>query len=482
MSVTRFGTCFALAALALVAAAGGGGCEAIVTNDVPAYTCSMEPFINAGNGACPAGFFCEGAGCVACNPKGDDPCDGYDNDCDGVIDDGPKSDHDGDGYKVCGTVDPTTGKQILIDCNDNDKTISPAGHEVCNGKDDNCDGIIDNPNLVCPAGETCVPTTGQCISNSQTCTTANCPAPNVCDPQTQQCVLPNSADAGTSCTSSEQCTSGICASSTELGSAGATQVCTEPCCTSADCAAGYVCYGAGTGGNYCIDATTINVGAQGSGAPGASCARSPDCRSGACTNSKCEDTCCSNTNCTNGTGCAAATFNGNTTLACIAPPGTTPANQTCTKNADCASGFCAGYSDGEGDTYYGCAQPCCSSHQCGTFTVDLGFGVNETVQLVCYDDYLPPASSGQVVPVCDDPQQSTGTSHNGNPPPSPTGEVGTSCSKPTDCYSNRCLVFPSGQFCSDVCCVDSDCGKAGWVCRPTPDGPGTFLRCVPSGG
>jgi hypothetical protein len=57
MSVTRFGTCFALAALALVAAAGGGGCEAIVTNDVPAYTCSMEPFINAGNGACPAGFF-----------------------------------------------------------------------------------------------------------------------------------------------------------------------------------------------------------------------------------------------------------------------------------------------------------------------------------------------------------------------------------------------------------------------------------------
>jgi hypothetical protein len=234
-------------------------------------------------------MFCEGAGCVKCNAKGDDPCDGYDNDCDGIIDDGPKSDYDGDGYTYCGKISPATGKQTLVDCNDDDKTISPAGHEICNGKDDNCDGIIDNPNLVCPANETCVPTTGQCISNTQVCDTTNCPSPKVCDPTTQQCVLPSSQDAGsTGCTSNEQCTTGICATSTELGP-GQQPVCTQPCCTSADCASGYVCYGAGTGGNYCVAPAAGTRGSLGSNTPGASCGGNGDCRSGVCTAGKCHD-------------------------------------------------------------------------------------------------------------------------------------------------------------------------------------------------
>jgi len=427
-------------------------------------------------------MFCEGAGCVACNPKGDDPCDGYDNDCDGIIDDGPKSDHDGDGYTYCGKVSATTGLPIDIDCNDNDKTISPAGKEICNGKDDNCDGIIDNANLVCAPGETCVPTTGKCISNTQTCTVANCPSPKVCDPTTQQCVLPDSADAGSSCTSSEQCQSGICAGTTELGSAATTQQCTEACCTSDTCPTGQVCYGAGMGGNYCVDPTLVGRTTVGAGEPGAACQRGPDCRSGVCTSSKCEDTCCSDANCTNGTNCAATTFGSNPTLACIPPPGTGAANATCTQNSDCISGYCAGYTGtnafGETENVFACAQPCCGSKSCGQL---------EDNQLVCYDDFYPPPqpggaspTSGPVVPVCDEPQEGTG--HDGETPP--TGQVGDTCTKTTDCYSNRCLIFTSGQFCSDVCCVDSDCQATAptWVCRPTADGPGTYLRCVPPGG
>ncbi|MBK8343493.1 MAG: putative metal-binding motif-containing protein [Bacteroidetes bacterium] len=33
--------------------------------------------------------------------------------------------------------------QMLQDCNDGDASVNPAGTEVCNGIDDNCDGNID---------------------------------------------------------------------------------------------------------------------------------------------------------------------------------------------------------------------------------------------------------------------------------------------------------------------------------------------------
>jgi hypothetical protein len=463
MKIAGVGTCLALVALALVASVGAGGCEAIVSNNVSAY-CSMTPYVNPGTGSCPAGQFCEGAGCVACLPKGDDPCDGYDNDCDGVIDDGPKSDHDGDGYTNCGNPSDLAD---TLDCNDDDKTIHPKGHEICNGKDDNCDGIIDNPTgtyAVCPSGETCVPEPppGQCVSNETvcvSCATSNtpgcCASPNVCDPTTNQCVQPASQDAGqTGCTSSLQCSTGICATSTELGS-GQPSVCTTPCCTSADCTSlgsGYVCYGPGTGGNYCVSAAALG--------------RTPPA------------TCCSDSDCTGGTACVAtASSTSVATFTCTAAPGTKGTNATCKTNADCASGYCAGYTAtngfGETETLYACAQPCCSSKQCGSL---------DDNQLVCTDDYYPPPTpggatptSGPVIPVCDLPQEGTGANNT-----APTGQVGDACTKPTDCYSNQCLVLGGASYCSDVCCVDSDCATTGWVCRPTPVSTGTFLRCVPS--
>jgi hypothetical protein len=66
-------------------------------------------------------------------------CDGVEEDCDGVIDNG--FDVDGDLFTTCG-VDGITGNAD-DDCNDNVITIFPGATETIDGLDQDCDGIID---------------------------------------------------------------------------------------------------------------------------------------------------------------------------------------------------------------------------------------------------------------------------------------------------------------------------------------------------
>jgi CSLREA domain-containing protein len=67
-------------------------------------------------------------------------CDGLDNDCDLDVDEGLSPDRDGDGY-----TDPNGCLGSRDDCNDFEASIHPgAPMDVCNGIDDDCDGIIDN--------------------------------------------------------------------------------------------------------------------------------------------------------------------------------------------------------------------------------------------------------------------------------------------------------------------------------------------------
>ncbi len=86
-------------------------------------------------------------------PGASEICDETDNNCNGQVDEGAKvtyyldADHDGYGSAASTTACslPEGYAEEPGDCNDFDGSIHPGAAELCNGIDDDCDGVTDNP-------------------------------------------------------------------------------------------------------------------------------------------------------------------------------------------------------------------------------------------------------------------------------------------------------------------------------------------------
>ncbi len=140
----------------------------------------------------------------AINPAANEICDGKDNDCSGLADDGLDCgedciDNDQDGRG--------TGCALGLDCDDNDGDRFPMNTEVCDGKDNNCDGNVDESfsNL----GQACTSGLGECarsgtfvcgVGQMEECSAMpGQPSAEVCDNADNDC--DGSTDEGLNCDS-----------------------------------------------------------------------------------------------------------------------------------------------------------------------------------------------------------------------------------------------------------------------------------------
>jgi hypothetical protein len=246
---------------------------------------------------------------------------------------------------------------------------------------------------------------------------------------------------GSTCLTQANCNPGlICGSDAVLGDAVKTTgpLCTQPCCKSEDCPTRFVCYGPGTGGTYCVDASLLPRGASlgGAGAGGSACTTGSQCRSGVCSGTPmtCADTCCSKTDCAGTTQCRRTLVDNHNVFACAAPPaGATGNDSFCNQPSDCLSGICV--SNGT------CKPRCCGKNSCTT----MGYASCAYLQTGGAPEYLPACL------------------HTGE---NPTGskDMGVTCATDDECKTAFC--DPASLKCTDVCCVEADC-TGGTHCLPS---------------
>ena len=114
-------------------------CDTVVNEDCTTTVCDAD-----GDGYDSDDASCGGTDCddtdASFNPGVAEACDGVDNNCDSVVDEGCTTtacDADGDGYD---SDDSSCGG---TDCDDTDAGINPSITEICDRIDNNCNGVVD---------------------------------------------------------------------------------------------------------------------------------------------------------------------------------------------------------------------------------------------------------------------------------------------------------------------------------------------------
>ena len=214
--------------------------------------------VNNGVGACKRG------GILACKPDGsgtfcDAPvitptteiCNNIDDDCNGKVDDGPRPGVGvacGNSLGACmaGVTACVNGQLVCT-------TSSAPKPEVCNGLDDDCDGVIDNGTFpmvgmdcVCPGLDPTKVGVGECKGGKYACegklgiVCEGCvfPQPEICDGKDNDC--DGNIDMNATCPANFGCRGGAC---TLLCQAGEFR-----------CPSGYTCMG-----DYCVPARCAKV-------------------------------------------------------------------------------------------------------------------------------------------------------------------------------------------------------------------------------
>ena len=170
------------------------------------FAACIEPVIIGGTGQCNVASDCApGQNCVngVCAPQNEIPkpeiCNGLDDDLDGTIDatpNGPVICPDGtfcQNGMCAGQPPPQCGPMAecppdrYCDANGVCQLVCSNAPEMCDGLDNDCDGVVDNPTpgaILCPNGGACV--AGACVV-VQCMTDMECPAGQLCEPMMGVC-------------------------------------------------------------------------------------------------------------------------------------------------------------------------------------------------------------------------------------------------------------------------------------------------------
>jgi hypothetical protein len=310
----------------------------------------------------------------------------------------------------------------------------------------------------CPTGMFCDPSTLSCVAGTGPNEGGFLDAPGKNDSPSgdddDDAIGPSGVAIGDPCNNDKPCAKGLLCGAANILTTAIVEadetICTRTCCTSADCPDGFVCFGSGTGGNYCVSAAKAKRSTLGTKKPGAACTDNGECRSGVCTDDKhCLDLCCKVDDCAAGTTCRvksiAAPPPAKENWVCAPPPTGANAMDTsgCTGPIICNNDNCVGIPQV-------CRPTCCTNQDCVypgkslTFCAFGKFTTTNSYQKWCFTDSGAGAAEGE------------------------------SCTGDGDCAAHFCDV--ELNRCARICCQDKDCHDDE-ICKPVAVGQ-PFLRCV----